>query len=51
VPKDKNKTVVVPFHGITLQYSNFKEILILAPIQQGTEKTETIMFCFGSALY
>ena len=35
----KDKSPVVPFHEITSQYSQFKEILIFAPIQQGTEKT------------
>ena len=36
----KDKSPVVPFHRITLQYSKLKiEIWIFAPIQQGTEKT------------
>ena len=35
----KNKSPVVPFHEIPSQYSQFKEIRIFAPIQQGTEKT------------
>ena len=35
----KDKSPVVPFHGITSQYSQLKEIQIFAPIKQGTEKT------------